>query len=125
MSGVREFKVANFPSLGNGMLANAVDKEIKNCIADLQDRPRLKSPRTVTLQLSFVPVIEDEADAELENVLHSFTVSSSLPKRASVKYTLGVRRSGHLHFSEVSNHNPDQMAIDFDEPETAESEGDA
>lgn len=56
--------------------AKAVDYEIMEAFRDCNNRPKLKKARTLTLKVSFTPVINtDDDDPDLQQVNVAFAVS--------------------------------------------------
>lgn len=68
-------RTASLHKVRDGHLAAQIDAELVKIHADCQDRPELKKPRTLTIQMTFTP----DGEKDLEFVDTEFTVKASLP----------------------------------------------
>lgn len=50
-------------SLNEGLFGAAVDKHITDILKDCEDRPGLKAPRTIKIELKFLPVMDQNGRA--------------------------------------------------------------
>lgn len=106
---IKEFNLAALADLDGGRIAEAVNQEIKRVITDCQDRPQVEKARSITLQFDFEPLMDDQR--ELDGCQLSFQIKSTLPKRESKSFNLGVKKDGRLFFSEHSPDNVNQRTI--------------
>lgn len=102
-----------FEELGkidDGRLAVAIEQALRRVAADMDDRPGLKKPRTVTLKLNFVPVF-DTNTSTCDGVKMSFKVNDSIPVRESKMYDIGLRKGNLLTYQPMAldNHMQETM----------------
>lgn len=107
------FRTENLPRLDNGLLALAIDAEVRKCALDCQDRPGNGTARTVTIKLHFVPKLDDAGMCD--EVQFGADVISTCPKRTTKAYSLGVKghgaAKGQLFFRELAPDNFRQQTL--------------
>ena len=112
---IHEFSLATLMELDNARVVEAWNQAVQRCASDCEDRPALKKPRKVTLELELIPVFEQDG-AVLDSINASFKVKDSAPQREGKTYSLGVRRTRdkrhQLVFNDLSDENVNQRTID-------------
>jgi hypothetical protein len=82
-----------------GKIDLSMQQHLKRCVEDCMDRPANGGPRTVTLKLKLTPQCDERGDCESANL--EFTIGSSIPDHVSRTYSCGVKRGGHLEYSQL------------------------
>lgn len=93
-----------------GDLAAHLDAEITKIFADCDDRPRLKKPRKIVLEMVVTPIGDDILDA----VDVDFNVKSSIPATKIARPMKAVRRHkgfGFDHDTDNIDHAVDQRRL--------------
>lgn len=113
MAEARGLIQVSFEELGkidDGRLAVAIEQALRRVAADIEDRPGLKKPRTLSLNLSFVPVF-DLNTSTCDGVKMTFKVKESVPVRESKMYDLGIRKGNLLTYQPLAldNHAQETM----------------
>lgn len=93
--------------LSGGRVGIAFEDELKRVVQDCEDRPGDSKPRTVTLQLTIEPILDQGGFCE--EVRGKVRISSSVPKPIS----FGVRKGGMLVFNDPSEEGVNQKTLDF------------
>jgi hypothetical protein len=115
---LQELTLESIAKMDGGRLAIAFSAALKRAIQDCDDRPGEKKPRTVTLHLAAVPILDEDGLAD--NCKIQFQIHDSVPKRRSRVYDMSMRKGGHLLFNDDSPDNVDQGTFDMDEELTAD-----
>ncbi len=102
--------------LDAGMLAEAFNDEIVAAVKDMQDRPHITQPRTITLTVALEPTAFDRTGV-LEQVDISYGLDQKKPKRKSARTACGVKSNGGLYFNQLSPNNPHQQTFNLDPPD--------
>lgn len=126
-------KTSSLQQVANGLLAVSIDDALAKVHEDLNDRPDLDKPRTVTITLNFKPskgeraldngVPADRA-SDLEAARIEFSVAHKLPPARFMRKMMNVNSRNAFGFETDTNsikHHPDQRAMQFPE-ETAKAE---
>lgn len=95
----------------NGLIAAALDRELKAAVRDITDRTRETGARKVHLTVELRPKFIDDA-GEVSDVDVSFKIRSQTPVLKSKDYTMAVRGKQHLAFNDLSPANPHQATFD-------------
>jgi ribosomal protein L30/L7E len=129
MFGVSSKKVQRMPlhplsldtlkDLDMGKAHEAFNVHVRRVAQDCLDRPGDPKPRTVNMQITFIPILDEAADCS--EVKAAIQVTSKIPSHRTKVYSFGLRRNGTLVFSEDSPTNVAQNTI-FD---GLDDEGDA
>ena len=109
---IKEFTIEELAEFDDGRLVKAINAAFKEASRDMEDRPREKKARDVSIKFSFTPRIDPDDGNMLEGVGMDFDVQCKVPKRAAVGYNLGAKKGGHLYFNANNPHQIDQMTID-------------
>lgn len=112
---VNDFHEVDFESLSvldDGKLNLVLRKHLQRANMDCQDRPSDRKPRKVTIEISFVPVLEQDGDCT-ESWMQA-KIKSSIPDHASKPYSVSMRRNGAFVFNNSSLGNVNQNTLDFD-----------
>lgn len=108
---LQEFTFSTLDMIDGGRVATALQKEIQKAVMDVRDRPGMKKPRVVTLQVMLSPAEVEEGTADVESAEVQFRMRSSYPER-SIKTVMAVQKSGRLLFNDLSPRDPRQKTID-------------
>lgn len=76
---IKRFDSKSMMELDDGSVGVAVDQAIRQMYLDIEDRPALKTARTMTLTLTMKPVIDDRKT--LKDVRASIDVKTNVPKK--------------------------------------------
>jgi hypothetical protein len=106
---VHQFSLKTLMELDGGRVVEAWDQAVKRCVADCEDRPAVKKPRKVILELLLEPLCEQ---GSLDSVDGAFKVTDSAPKRETKTYNFGVRRGQLLVFNDLSDDDIHQKTIE-------------
>ncbi|MEO0588701.1 MAG: hypothetical protein AAF078_13810 [Planctomycetota bacterium] len=120
--------MANLVHLDNGQVAMLADHQFKRAIQDCEDRPYQPKARKVTIELEFVPRLDEQANSrgvvEMLGVDMTAKVKATVPSLASAGYPMLIAGDGVAVFSPGDPSNPLQAPLPFD-PETGEVTDDA
>lgn len=86
--------------LDGGKINTALQMHLQRASLDCQDRPGDPKARTVTVDLTFVPVTEQDGDCT--EVKMDVKIKSKVPVHQSKAYSAGLRRNGTFVFNEYS-----------------------
>ncbi len=117
-----ELCIENLDQLDEGIVNAGFKQATQRAIKDCFDRPNENKPRTVTLTITFKPVM-DQRTRELEQVATGFDIKESVPKRSTKTYLLDPRKNGSLVFSTTNPENADQLALEDKHPGFQNNEG--
>ena len=101
---VHELNLQSLIELDDGRVNESYNLELGRLVADCEDRPGDRNPRKINLELSVIPIIDE--DGHLSDVEGRFRITTTLPKRRSKVYTFGVRRGGKLCFHDMDDDRP-------------------
>lgn len=93
-----------------GAVRVAFDRELQKVMHDLHDRPDLKKPRRLVLQLDLLPV-NDRGQLMRTDV--AFAVKATIPPKASASYPMQPTQEG-LEFQPDIPDNPRQNPLPFE-----------
>jgi len=96
--------------LDGGRIAAAFEQAVKRCALDCEDRPNEENARKVTLQVEILPTMDEAGYCDGVNM--AFQVKDNLPTRKSRIYSLGMKASGALFFSDEDPLNHRQLGLD-------------
>lgn len=113
MRELKELTLATLAEIDGGRLAIAFKQALARCATDCDDRPGEKKARTVTVQVSVEPVLDQDGMCEDCDV--QVTIADSVPKRKSKAYNCSLRKGGHLLFHPESLEDHEQETFDFEE----------
>ena len=102
--------LSTLEELDDGRVAAAFVREIKRVADDMMDRPGDANKRTVALEFTLTPVIDDAGLCD--GARGEFQIKSKVPNRKSKTNGFDVRKNGVLAFSVESPTNPDQTTLD-------------
>lgn len=105
-----ERQVLSLETLGevdNGVIVAAFDKALRQVFLDLDDRPDLKTARTLTLTLKMKP-LNDKSQLIRADV--EFDVKVAIPSKKSVAYPMLPTNDG-LEFQPDIPDNPRQRSL--------------
>lgn len=102
--------LTNLEQLDDGRVAAAFIREIKRVADDMMDRPGDANKRTVALEFTLTPVVDDAGSCD--GARGEFQIKSKVPNRKSKTYGFDVRKNGVLAFSVESPTDPDQTTLD-------------
>jgi hypothetical protein len=118
-------KTSSLSSVANGLLAVSIDDALAKIHEDLNDRPDLSKPRTVTITLAFAPSKGERAldngvpvdrATDLEAARIEFSVAHKLPAAKFTRKMQNVSGRNAFGFETDTNsikHHPDQQAMKF------------
>lgn len=107
---LQKFDLAALANLDEGRVRETFDQALHRLEADCRDRPTLKRPRKVTLEVAIVPQTDEQGN--LLQVLMQADVKESVPKRTTNVYRMLAGRTG-LFVNELSPDDPAQMTLDM------------
>lgn len=106
---LEKFQFENIDQIDDGSVALAVNQALRAALIDCADRPELKKPRTVTLEIKMTPELEKGA-FRYANV--ALSIKQSVPSKGiEVKMK---PRAGGLEFQPAVSENPDQEPLPFE-----------
>jgi hypothetical protein len=97
--------------LDGGKIDAALSKHLQRASVDCQDRPGDNKPRSVTIDITFQPVVEEDGDC-LEAKM-DVRIKSKVPVHQSKAYSVGLRRGGKFVFNEESLGNVNQNTFGY------------
>lgn len=112
---LEKFTLASLATIDGERIAIAFEQALKRVANDCDDRPGEKKPRTITLQLSIVPVLDAAGIADDCKV--QATITDSVPKRKTRSYDMTMKKGGHLMFHPESVDDHSQEVMDFKDDE--------
>lgn len=106
-------KLENMKDLDDGLLAAAVDANIRDVIRDLSDRPVDDRARKVVITLTFTP---ENLGGDLDRVKLEHKVTTAIPGREGRECVLTPRKIGNNLALQFANTGTDarQPHLDFD-----------
>lgn len=111
-SSLHEVDFGSLQILDDGKPNIALRKHLQRACQDCQDRPNDTTARKVTVEISFVPVIEQDGDCT--DAWMQVKLKSSIPDHKTKPYSVGLRRNNMFVFSENSLGNVNQSTLDLD-----------
>jgi len=88
---MKKFSLAELPHYDGGSAAILIDEAMNRCYHDMQDRPHLKKPRKVTIEIIFKP--KESSDAgDLETVETDIAVKHTVPPKKARQNVLAASR---------------------------------
>lgn len=107
------FDAGSIATIGEGKIAAALNKAIRECATDIDDRGQDEAKRTVTLTIEMKPKVSEGQVYEIETELQ---VKASMPPRRSVPYSMslaaGPGNTSTLTFNDVSPRDVRQQTLD-------------
>ena len=110
----------NLATIDNGKVDKLLRFHLQRIAADLQARPGNDSPRKISLELSFVPIKNDEAECEGAKV--EIEAKSKIPVYRTKTYEMRVVNNGML-FNQDFPDAIDQPSLLPSEDEETEDDG--
>lgn len=110
---VNRLELQNLHELDDGLLAAAFVANVRDVIADLNDRPNDERARVITVTLTFKP---EAHQGDLDRVTLEHKVTARIPSREGRTCTLTPKRlDGRLTllFATIGT-NAEQPELDFD-----------
>lgn len=105
-----QFTLKELAEIDDGRIAVCFEQAARRIAADLDDRPGLKKARTMTIQLTYVPIFDPETSL-CDGVKMTCRVKDSIPIRESRAYDLGLRKGGILTYHPETPDNHEQEAL--------------
>jgi hypothetical protein len=84
-----QLNLANLHKLDGGKADRAVSHAIRQCVADITDRPGDKSKRKVSVVISLEPKLDRDL-AALEDVAVDIQINTGIPKRQTRQYPMAL-----------------------------------
>lgn len=103
----------------NGKIGVAFDNELKRVVADLNDRPGLKKPRKVMIQITFLPVGDQGV---VDSVNFGVQIKSNVPEKKSKVYSAGLNGVDTLVVNEDSPDNWRQGTLNLNTNEVIDKD---
>lgn len=103
------FNTEALARLDGGRLRVGLDQALKRATADCEDRPGLKKPRRITLEIEITPVME--GGGTLDSVVLDFSIKERVPARSSKAYSMRAGHDGALLYNELAPEDVDQGTI--------------
>ena len=116
---VKDFGVRSLLEAEHGKLETAIKLAIKKIVDDLNDRPALSSARKLTMELSFVPVLDSNTvggAVTCDGATLKFKLKTGLPHQESKPISLGMGMKG-LQINVDAPENVDQHTMFTEEDE--------
>lgn len=111
---IHNFTLQNLSELDAGRICESWNQAVMRAANDCDDRPALKKPRKIMLELELTPVFQQDG-AFLDSLNGTFRVKESVPTRESKEYSIGFRKKSgqpNLVFNDMSEDNVHQRTID-------------
>ncbi|MDM4015811.1 hypothetical protein [Roseiconus lacunae] len=118
LSHLRELTLIDLANMDGERIGIALKQALMRVADDIHDRPGEKKARTVALNISLSPEVDD--DGQCENVKMQCQIKDSIPTRKTRVYDLGVRRRNgrtQLVFSDAAPDNHRQPGLPMDHNE--------
>lgn len=103
------FSVESLKTMDDGRPAAMFEHAMLQAIRDCFERPGNKTKREVGLNVSVVPIIED--NGECERVKFFFECSTKAPKYSTKEYEGRITRNGTMMVSQEFPDNVDQHSL--------------
>lgn len=110
---LQELTLESLAKMDGGRLGLAFQQALKRVVQDCDDRPGEKKPRSVTIHLAAIPILDEDGLAD--NCKIQFQIADSVPKRRSKVYDMSLRKGGHLLFNDDSLDSVDQGTFELEE----------
>ena len=104
-------RTSSLAKVRDGAVAAKLDAELVRLFSDCEDRPLMKKPRKVTLEITITP---DGQTADLSEVSVSFNIKSSIPATEIVRPMKAMRKRNGFGFDEDTDsvdHSPAQRRL--------------
>jgi hypothetical protein len=114
-------KTSTLPLVANGLLAASIDQHLADAHHDIIDRPAVKGPRKVIIELTLKPA--DSGEDVVDAVDIQFGVDMKKPKTTMKRRMASFPRTKSLGFETDTNkvtHAPNQRAFPQTQTQTAE-----
>lgn len=108
---LQKLTLASLAEIDGGRLNEAFSQALKRVVDDCEDRPGVKKPRTVSIQLEITPVLDQDGMCDEAKV--QGTVVDNVPKRKTKIWDMSLRKGGHLMFRPDSLDDAEQNTMDF------------
>jgi hypothetical protein len=105
-------RTQTLPEVANGLLAEVLDHALAEIHQDITDRPKVKQPRKVILELILKPA--DSGEDIVDAVDVQFTVDTKKPKTSMKRRMASFPRKNSLGFETDTNkvtHAPNQRKL--------------
>lgn len=113
---IKRLTALSLTDIDNGRLAEAIQQKINMVARDCMDRPAVKKPRKITVEIEFNPITD--VDGDLDTIKSRFRIKHAMPATESRDISLGVKQDGSMFYSEHSTDNVNQRTLDaMDEAE--------
>lgn len=106
---LKELSLQTLSEIDGARVQLAFDAALKRITADCDDRPALKAPRTVTLQIAVIPIADHTGIADDCKV--QCQITDAIPKRKSKVWDMALRKGGKLLFRPDSLDEVDQTTM--------------
>lgn len=113
MQQLKELSLASLAEIDGKRLSIAFEQALTRVIADCDDRPGEKKPRTIMLKVEVVPVLDGNI---CDNAKVQATIHDDVPKRKSKIFDMSLRKragKAKLLFRPDSLDEVDQQTMDF------------
>ena len=104
-----QLTLKNLVHVSAGEVAVAFDDCLRRAVRDLDDRPTVKTSRSVQITLELKPVADEKGN--LVNVSGIFHFNEKIPGRNSTPCNFNFTKRGGLIFSPFSPEDADQMSL--------------
>ena len=108
-------KTSTLPDIANGLLAAAIDQALAEVHHDITERPSIRAPRKVVIELILRPA--DSGEDIVDAVDVQFTVDSKKPKTSMKRRMASFPRTKSLGFETDTNkvtHAKNQRVLPVD-----------
>lgn len=115
---MEKLTLESLPQFDDGSVAIAVNQAITNCYHDCRDRPGMKTKRSVTIQIDFVPVLDPHDPSTLTNAEVTVQVNSKCPAKGVTKQVKCVPKKAGFGFNTDTDNvsfDPDQTTLPYKE----------
>jgi len=116
-------RLETLTKLARGLLAAEVDQELAEITADLEQRPGLKKPRKLVIEIQLTPVPDEDNPDALKSTATQFSVQKTLPKKVmkrSLRYIPKSRGLGFETDTDSIDHHPEQPVLGFEDDEESD-----
>lgn len=120
----KQFTLDNLRELDFGVLTAAFGADLAYAVKDCMDRPGEEKPRTIGITFKLIPVSNNPAHHECDNIALEVEIKSTVPARRTRPFMMDPIKNGDLMFNPDSPDDPDRRTLyDAQEREDDERHG--
>lgn len=108
---LQTFQFEKLDQIDEGSVVKGVNQALKSAFLDCEDRPELKKPRKINLEIAVTPVMDK---GEFKYAKVAMTIKSTVPAKGIEVVMRPSSKDAALEFQPSCPDNPDQKPL-FDE----------